>query len=208
MWAVGRHPVGIALEDDPAVVEDHEAVGIRLVEELADAQLPEVDRSGRKLPRLRGIVRDVGRRDELAHVVERPAVEGRRPPVLERHLPVARRRKSVHEPGHRSGRSFRCQSRMGPPSPATTPLRPRISSYARSTARMGWGTREGYGWQAIAMIFGRSALSSYRHSNWSIAREYRASDGWCWTAIRTMSWISKLYGNATMGRDVVRSVTG
>src|SRR2546421_309831 len=124
MWALGRHPVGIALEDDPAAVEDHEAVGIRLVEELGDAQLPEVDRSGRKLPHIRRIVWNIGRRDELAHVVERPA------------------------------------------------------------------------------------LSSYRHSNWSSAREYRASDGWCWTAIRTMSWISKLYGSATMGRDVVRSVTG
>ena len=34
---LGRHPLAVVLEYDPAAVEDHEAVGARLVEEIVDA---------------------------------------------------------------------------------------------------------------------------------------------------------------------------
>jgi hypothetical protein len=81
------------LGDEAPAMQDDKAVGLRLGEELRQRERlarvrldPYVEAASAKLELAHAapVVRDVGARNELAHVVEGPAVVRRLPPVRER----------------------------------------------------------------------------------------------------------------------------
>src|SRR5215471_844670 len=105
-----RHPLGISLNDDASAMEDHQAVracGHEEIVERENAALrpPNADSAGVnqpywKRPRLMRIVRDVGRRNNFAHMTETPPVEWRLTPVGQRYLILRSWRESPHECRH------------------------------------------------------------------------------------------------------------
>jgi hypothetical protein len=106
---VRRQVVEVVLGQDPALVQDQEPVGVRLIEQLGDAQLtvagaePEVEDvtlGARQRPGRPGRARDPRRGDQLADMLERPPVERRILPVRQRHLRLRReRRRPAHQRG-------------------------------------------------------------------------------------------------------------
>ena len=108
MARVPRHAVAVLLDDDPALVQGEEAVGVRSVQVGAERRRRATDGAKRKvidLPWLGGQLKrrsiataDPRRRDELPDVLERPAVPGRVLPVRERHESVRSRRAADHQP--------------------------------------------------------------------------------------------------------------
>jgi hypothetical protein len=77
------HAVRVALEYETAAMHDRHAIGVGFPEERVER---ERGLCARQRAHARRIVRDVGRRDELAHVVECPAVAGRGAPIGKRDL--------------------------------------------------------------------------------------------------------------------------
>jgi hypothetical protein len=100
------HSARIALGDHRAPMDYDQAVGVGREKECIEIELRRAVREGergkiggrrRQDPDVARRMRDIGRGDDLAHMLKAPPVEGSRAPVGERDLAVGRRRKPGHQ---------------------------------------------------------------------------------------------------------------
>ena len=151
---VRRHAVGVVLEHDPAMLKDHQCIGIGGVQERREIDAVGLRR--RQDPHAVRIVGNVGRRYDLAYMMECPSIPGRTSPVGQRHLGIFGGGKALHQRFRGHGARLLRKMRQ-----------------VRDGARLHWNTAAAPGGAGRAFVGRRSDVPPAaweRAGSWSDAR--------------------------------------